>query len=201
MNHGSDKSQTEQLHADALELLLAGYRQNKAVLTPQAPYIYDRLHRLVQECRYRLHRGHQAPAQAALRDGLYELLGVDVDLPPDRHLSILAGLIRRVLADHMWHRSRSILQDNIDWLTDNPCYRLTAHVEIFTDNLYVLAIDAGLEKLSVQHPDSVCLLELYYFTRLNMREMALELAVPLATVKRDFRLAQAWLTAFLQERD
>jgi RNA polymerase sigma factor (sigma-70 family) len=57
----------------------------------------------------------------------------------------------------------------------------------------VLAIDEALERLSVRDADQVRIIELRFFAGLTVEETAHVLGRSARTVKREWRLAKAWL--------
>jgi RNA polymerase sigma factor (TIGR02999 family) len=61
----------------------------------------------------------------------------------------------------------------------------------------VLDLDDALEKLKVVDPRHCQIVECRYFGGLSLEETASALNLSLATVKRDLRLARAWLAAEL----
>lgn len=63
----------------------------------------------------------------------------------------------------------------------------------------LLALDRALEALAEVDPRKSRAIELRFFGGLSMEEAALVLAVSPETVKRDCRLAKAWLLRWLTE--
>jgi RNA polymerase sigma factor (TIGR02999 family) len=61
------------------------------------------------------------------------------------------------------------------------------------DPIDILDLNAALEKLAVIDPDQARLVELRYFTGLNIDETAAALGISAATVKREWSVARAWL--------
>jgi RNA polymerase sigma-70 factor, ECF subfamily len=57
----------------------------------------------------------------------------------------------------------------------------------------VLAIDEALERLAERDPDQVRIVELRFFAGLTVEEAAALLQRSPRTVKREWRLARAWL--------
>jgi RNA polymerase sigma factor (TIGR02999 family) len=63
----------------------------------------------------------------------------------------------------------------------------------------LVAIDAGLERLRARSPRAARVLELRYFGGLGVDEAAEVLGVSEATVRREGRLARAWLARWIEE--
>jgi RNA polymerase sigma-70 factor (ECF subfamily) len=57
----------------------------------------------------------------------------------------------------------------------------------------LLALDEALERLAVQDPRKSQIVELRYFGGLNVEEIAAFLKLSDRTVKREWRMAKAWL--------
>jgi len=60
-------------------------------------------------------------------------------------------------------------------------------------NVDVLALDQALEKLAHRDQNKVRIVEMRYFSGMTLEEIAGELQVSLATVKRKWTAARAWL--------
>ena len=65
----------------------------------------------------------------------------------------------------------------------------------------VLALDEALTRLADQQPVKAELVNLRYFAGLSLDEAATLLGISLATAKRHWAVARAWLYAELSERD
>jgi RNA polymerase sigma factor (sigma-70 family) len=62
----------------------------------------------------------------------------------------------------------------------------------------ILAIDEALERLAAHDPEQVRIIELRFFAGLSVEETAEVVARSPRTVKREWRLAKAWLYRELQ---
>jgi RNA polymerase sigma factor (TIGR02999 family) len=62
----------------------------------------------------------------------------------------------------------------------------------------LIALDAGLTALEKVDPRKCKVVELRYFGGLSMEEIAEALAISAVTVRRDLRMAEAWLQKELQ---
>jgi RNA polymerase sigma factor (TIGR02999 family) len=63
----------------------------------------------------------------------------------------------------------------------------------------VLALDQALSRLALLDPEQARIIELRYFGGLTLEETAEAAGVSLATVKRQFAMARAWLKRALEE--
>ena len=64
----------------------------------------------------------------------------------------------------------------------------------------LLDMDRALDRLGEEHPRAAEVLELRYFVGLSVEEVAVALGISPATVKRDWRLARAWIRKEVRPR-
>jgi RNA polymerase sigma factor (TIGR02999 family) len=106
---------------------------------------------------------------------------------------IAARLMRRILVDHARSRRRakrggSATLVSLSAASDEPEARAAD----------VLAIDDALQRLAAIDEDQVRIVELRFFAGLTVEETAIALGRSARTVKREWRLAKAWLFRELQ---
>lgn len=97
--------------------------------------------------------------------------------------------MRRVLVDHARSRQAdkrggSATHVSLEEAGDQPGVAAVADV---------LAVDDALERLAGQDPEQVRMIELRFFAGLTVEETAHVLERSPRTVKREWRLARAWL--------
>jgi RNA polymerase sigma factor (TIGR02999 family) len=102
---------------------------------------------------------------------------------------VAARLMRRVLVDHARarhaeKRGGDAVFVSLDAAADTPDDSQVADV---------LAIDEALERLAAHDPEQVQIVELRYFAGLTVEETARVVGRSSRTVKREWRLAKAWL--------
>jgi RNA polymerase sigma factor (TIGR02999 family) len=102
---------------------------------------------------------------------------------------VAARLMRRVLVDHARarhaeKRGGDAVFVSLDAAADTPDG---------TPGGDVLAIDEALERLAAHDPEQVQIVELRYFAGLTVEETARVVGRSSRTVKREWRLAKAWL--------
>jgi RNA polymerase sigma factor (TIGR02999 family) len=108
---------------------------------------------------------------------------------------VAAQLMRRILVDHARARQAdkrggSLTHLSLDDLADDPPAPSTDGDGAAAD---VLAIDQALERLTLLDPDQARMIELRFFAGLTVEETAHVLQRSPRTVKREWRLARAWL--------
>jgi RNA polymerase sigma factor (TIGR02999 family) len=106
--------------------------------------------------------------------------------------AVVAQMMRRILVDHARARQtakRGGLAIHVP-LSDASHAQ---HAPLDTHVADVLAIDEALERLAVQDAEQARLVELRFFAGLSVEETAKVLSRSPRTVKREWRLARAWL--------
>ncbi len=102
--------------------------------------------------------------------------------------AIAGRLLRRLIVDHVRHRSR-LKRGGHDAPVPLSQVSLATHDESFE----VLALDRALEKMAAIDPRAVELVELRFFVGLSHTESAETLGISRATASRRWRFARAWL--------
>ena len=103
-------------------------------------------------------------------------------------LALCSQIMRRILVDHA--RRQSFAKrggDALHLALDEAL--VVAHAR----GVEVLALDEALDRLATADPRKSRVVELRYFGGLNIEEAAEVLGVSVDTVKRDWRMARAWL--------
>ena len=103
-------------------------------------------------------------------------------------LALCAPMVRYLLVDHA-RRRRSGKRGG-------DALRVTLDEQLFpveAREIEVIALDTALRALAEKDPRKSRVVELRFFGGLSLEETAGELGVSLETVKRDWKLARAWL--------
>jgi RNA polymerase sigma factor (TIGR02999 family) len=162
-----------------LRRLRSGDRAALDLLVEKA---YPELHRIA-EAHFRHERaGHLLQPTALVNEAWQKFVALDaVELSDRVHfLSLCSRLMRQILVDHA--RRRAIHERAVSSM------RADDRGEENT-----LDLDLALRKLEEAQPRAARVVELRYFGGLSTDEIAQCLDVSLATVKRDWLAARAWL--------
>jgi len=109
-------------------------------------------------------------------------------------LGVAAGVMRQILIDHArgkyaakrgGNQPRFSLEEAIDAAVEQPSQ--------------IIAVDDALKELDRRDPHKARLVEMRFFGGLTAEESAEVLQLPVATVRRELRLAQAWLQRELDQ--
>ena len=181
---------------DVTGLLLRWSEGDADALQRLLPLVYDELRRIASN-QLRRERADHALVPTALVHELYLRLVEQRRTTWQNRahfFGLAAKLMRRILVDHAraehaekrgGQLTRVSLQDVLD---DNPPG--TQIAEVVDD---VLAIDDALKRLAIVDEDQARIVELRFFAGLSVEETAHVLARSPRTVKREWRLARAWL--------
>jgi len=157
--------------------------------------IYDELHRIAD--RY-LRSTPNATLQptALINEAYLRLVGVHAPLQGRKHFFALAAkLMRQILVDRArWHAaSKRGGGFQVEPLNE-VAHGVSTGIEEF------LILEQALNRLAEAEPRLAQVVELHYFGGLNGPEISELMGVPLWSVTRDHRLAEAWLRRALSER-
>ena len=154
------------------------------------PVVYGELHRLARHYLRRERPDHTLQTTALVHEAYLRLSkGKDPPWNDRKHFfCIAAKAMRHILLGHA--RDRGRLKRGGEWRRVSLEEGITVSGKRPTD---LLALDAALERLSVQDERLGRIVELRYFGGLSVEETAETLEISPATVKRDWTLAKAWL--------
>lgn len=112
--------------------------------------------------------------------------------------AVVGQMMRRILVDHARARHSAKRGGSAVRLPLSEArHTLQASPETYVAD--VLAIDAALERLAVQDPEQARVVELRFFAGLSVEETAKALGRSPRTIKREWRLAKAWLFRELRQ--
>ena len=179
---------------DITALLVAAQEGDRAALDVLFPILYDELHRLAGAQRRRRQADHTVNTTALVHEAYLKLVRQeDVSWKDRGHFFALAArAMRQILTDYARKRQTAkrggdahkvSLEDGLD--AANPVPAESA------DEL--VALDEALKRLERISERQSQVVECRFFAGLPVEETAEALGISEATVKRDWRLASAWL--------
>lgn len=179
---------------DITALLLAWNSGDPEALNRLLPAVYAELRRLARRELRRERANHSLEPTALIHELYLGLIDQRRTKWENRahFFAIAAQLMRRILVDHA--RARHALKrgggagllpiDAADGASDDPSG--PSHVDL-------LELDQALERLTAQSPEQSRIVEMRFFAGLTVEETAHVLGRSPRTVKREWRLARAWL--------
>jgi RNA polymerase sigma factor (TIGR02999 family) len=158
--------------------------------------VYEELRRMARSVMRNERTGHTLQPTALVNEAFLRLVGNQIHFSDRTHFfSVAARTMRRVLVDH----ARSLAAQK-----RNPGQRvdLDSALGIAEDQLpELIALDVAMERLEATYPRACRVVELQFFTGASAVETAAILGVSLKTVRRDWKLARAWLYAEMARQD
>jgi RNA polymerase sigma factor (TIGR02999 family) len=154
------------------------------------PIIYDELRRLAEAYMHGERSGHTLQPTALIHEAYLRLVShKQPDWDSRSHFfGFAARLMRQILIDHARGRLTAKRGGGMHEITLTDL-----NVGVPERRVDLLALDEALSRLAELDERRARVLELRYFGGLTEREAAETLGVSVATVRRDVRIAEAWL--------
>jgi RNA polymerase sigma factor (TIGR02999 family) len=180
---------------DVTQLLVEWANGDKQALDDLTPLVYKELRRLAASHLRKERSSHTLQPTALVHEAYLRL--VDQKNPDWQNRSHFFGvasqLMRRILVDHARKRQADKRAVQRVSLEDAVSFQKERSREL-------LALDAGLISLEKLDPRKCRAVELRYFGGLSMEEIAQTLDISAVTVRRDLRMAEAWLNREMGDR-
>lgn len=173
------------------QLLLDWSRGNGAALNELMPLVYQELRKLAGSYLRSERPDHTLQPTALIHEAYMRMVGKDMPEWQSRahFFGVASRLMRQILVDHA--RTRYAAKRG----GDRQKISLDDAPQVFTesDAAELLALDDALTRLAAFDERRSRILEMRSFGGMNVEETAHALNVSEATVKREMRLAQAWV--------
>lgn len=179
------------LSADNLTGLLFEWRRgDEAALDKLTPLVYDELRRIAHRYVQRERDGHTLQTTALVNEAYLRLAGQQkIEWQSRAHFfAVTAQVMRHILIDHARRRHYAKRGGDAQHVPLDEAAAMSAQRAA-----ELVALDEALEELAKLDPRKSRVVELRYFGGLSMEETAEVLEVSLMTVRRDWRVAKAWL--------
>jgi RNA polymerase sigma-70 factor, ECF subfamily len=180
--------------SETTQLLRAWASGDRDALEQLTPRVYDELRRIAGHFMQDERPGRTIQTTALVHEAYLKLIDVtNVDWQHRAHFfAISAQIMRRILLDRARRRVAAkrggvAPRVNLDEVPDIGSGRARE----------LIVLDDALNALSKVDPRKARVIELRFFAGLSVEETAEVLKVSSDTVKRDWRLARAWLLAEL----
>lgn len=187
----SDKIRQPDDGSQPITVLLARLKEgNKEAEAQLIPLVYNELHRLARHYMRGERTGHTLQTSALVNEAYLRLIGDHgIDWKNRAHFfGVCAQIMRRILVDHARTRDAKKRGGSVQKISlDN------AFVYSDEQSWQVVALHEALNKLAEWDARQCRIVELRFFTGLDVDETAEVLAISPTTVKREFQHAKAWL--------
>jgi RNA polymerase sigma-70 factor (ECF subfamily) len=174
-------------------LLAKWAKGNPQALEELTPLVYRELRQLAASYLRRERPGHTLQPTALVHEAYMRLVDQsNLTWQSRSHFyGVAARLMRQILVDHARRKHAG--------KRGGQKVSLEEAVSFSPDRGYLLvALDTGLNALEKIDPRKCRAVELRYFGGLSMEEIAQALDVSAVTVRRDLRMAEAWLHSEMQ---
>jgi RNA polymerase sigma factor (TIGR02999 family) len=168
---------------------------NRTVVDELMPLVYDELYRMAHNRLQHERRGHTLNATALVHEAYLKLVDQQRVTWQNRahFIAIAAQAMRRILINYAQSRKAQKRGGGQHVITfnDEAVPRETRSEELLT-------LDDALKQLAHLNERQSKVVELWFFGGLTHEEIAEVLDVSVPTVRRDWRLARAWLSRELK---
>jgi len=164
---------------------------DRQALERLTPLVYDELRRLAGRYLRQERVGHTLQSTALVHEAFLKLVGQNNVRWQNRahFFGIAAQMIRRILVDYARARQAGKRGSGAERLSLDEAIALPG-----APDLDLLALDDALEGLAKIDERQSRLVELRFFAGLTLEETAEVLQMSIATAKRDWVSAKAWLS-------
>jgi RNA polymerase sigma factor (TIGR02999 family) len=179
------------------ELLAKWKAGDKRALHALIPVMYDELHRLAHQILRGERHEHTLQSTALVNEAYLRLANQSPGQINDRahFLGVTAHLMRQILVDYA-RAQRAAKRDGGHRVELEDSMHPVAIPDVD-----LLALDEALERLEELDADQCRIVELRFFGGLSVEDTAAIIGVSVATVKRDWATARAWLARELRGAD
>jgi RNA polymerase sigma factor (TIGR02999 family) len=153
--------------------------------------VYDELHRQAHRYLRKERAGHTLQTTGLVNEAYLKLMGQDnVSWESRFHFfGIAATMMRRILVDHARTRHRARRGGAV---SDLPLENAMT-IAVSDTDFDLLALDEALDRLAIKEEHLAKIVELRFFSGLDVIETARVMGISESTVKRDWQMAKAWL--------
>jgi RNA polymerase sigma factor (TIGR02999 family) len=155
------------------------------------PLVYDELRLLARSYLQRERSDHTLQATGLVHEAYLRLVDQKTGTWQSRahFFGVAAKVMRRILVDHA-RKHRAGKRGGGEWAKVEFDEELLSPA---TRSLDLVALDDALSELALIHPQHSQMIELRFFGGMTMEEVAEVLDVSPRTVRREWRMARAWL--------
>jgi len=175
---------------EVTQLLIDWSRNDRAALDRLVKAVYKELHQLAEKQLRQERPDHTLQATALVHEAFIKLVDLrKIDWKcRAQFFALAAQIMRNILVDYARSHMAAKRGGGIIKLPLNEALRLTNQ-----DDVALVALDDALTSLEVIDHRQKKIVEMRYFGGLSVEEIAEVLDVSPTTVRRDWRIARAWL--------
>ena len=184
-------SRSFQQNGEVSELLVALNNGDGEAWNRLVPIVYDELRKQARNHLRRERGDHTLRTTALVHEAYLKLADQHAANWEGRaHFFWLASeMMRRVLVDYARSRNREKRGGDVEIVSMTSAFQIA----IDSSEVDLLELDAALKTLAILDPQQAKIVEIRYFAGCSIEETAKIVGVSVATVKRDWATAKAWL--------
>ena len=163
---------------------------NREAVDDLMPLVYDELHKVAAQYLRRQRPDHTLQPTALVNEAYLKLIDIsDVDWQDRAHFFAFASqTMRHILVDYARAQLREKRGGAAQRLSLDEAISYSKDTEVD-----LLSLDEALRELEAIDEKQSKIVELRFFGGLTVEETAVVLKISPATVKREWRIAKAWL--------
>lgn len=175
---------------DITRILRAWSGGNREAVDDLMPLVYDELHKVAAQYLRKQRPDHTLQPTALVNEAYLKLVDISNVSWEDRahFFAVASQTMRHVLVDHARGRNREKRGGGAQKVSLDEAMAFVDNNEVD-----VLMLDDAMRALAEIDEQQSRIVELRFFGGLTVEETALVLRISPATVKREWRIAKAWL--------
>jgi RNA polymerase sigma factor (TIGR02999 family) len=183
--------------AEISRLLRAWGDGDRQALDQLTPLVYSELHDIAHRYMRRQQPGQTLQTSALVNEAYLRLADVEGVRWEDRthFFAVSAQVMRRILVDAARAHLANKRGGRFEHVRLDESLDAARH-----DSEDLIALDDALKALEEMDPRKARVVELRFFAGLSLEQTAETLEISVPSVKRDWKLAKAWLTRELSRR-
>jgi len=184
---------------DVTKLLLKSCEGDPTAMDRLLPLVYEELHEIAARKMRGERSDHTLQPTALVNEAFMRMVDQSrVQWQGRAHFcAVAANMMRRILVDHARKRAAHKRGAGAAKISLEDAHGLSSG----QDPVDLVALDDLMEELARLNERHARVVELRFFTGLDVNETARAVGVSPATVKNDWRAARAWLAARLSSSD
>jgi len=174
-----------------ITVLLARWREgDSGALGELIPLVYDNLRQIAARHLARERDGFTLCATEVVHEAYRKLLGIEIDWQDRAHfLAVASRQMRQVLVDYARTKKRQ-KRGGGEWQRVTLTERGSGSGG---DPCDILAVEGAMERLAANDARKATVVDMIAFGGLSVQETAEALQLSESVVRRDWRMARAWL--------
>jgi RNA polymerase sigma-70 factor (ECF subfamily) len=179
----------ESTQGEITRLLLAVRGGDGGAHSELVSLIYPQLRHIAQNCIRGERSDHTLQPTALVNEAYIRMAGREFKWANRTHFfAVAAHVMRQVLVDYARHHRAAKRSGNLQKVDLNDATVISAEIPE-----KILSLDEALSRLAEWDPRQASVVEMRFFAGLTEEEIGEVLGISVRTVKRDWKLARAWL--------